>query len=394
MPNHCRATLSVVIPCFNEGKTLKKCVQRVLLIANDSLKLEIVIVDDGSNDRSFSVACELQKRHPEILVLRHERNLGKGAAVRTGFKNVTGDIVAVQDADLEYDPQDLRRLLIPLVNDEADVVFGSRFLSYGAHRVLYFWHYQGNRFLTFLSNMFTDLNMTDMESGYKLFRREVIQKIEIQENGFGFEPEIVAKVAHMRLRIYEMGISYRGRAYSEGKKIGVKDGFRAIYCIFRYNAHRAPLALQLIVYLLIESLAAPLNLFVFSTLMATGFSVAVSAPTAFVAAAAVNYGLCVAILFRHKAQWSATKEIFIYAGVVGAVAVFDLVITALLSAFGIALVKAKLMASGCVLFPNFAGRRFFVFREPASGPWRPQTNSRREEQVTNDTDPVARKTTG
>ena len=201
---------SIVIPCFNEEKTLKVCVERVMKIADESLFLEIIIVDDCSSDGSLSVARELESKHSEILVLHHEKNQGKGAALRTGFQKAIGDFVAVQDADLEYDPMDLKRLLVPLINGDADVVFGSRFLSYGVHRVLYFWHYLGNRFLTFMSNMFTDLNLTDMETCYKVFRREVIQGIQIRENRFGFEPEIVAKVAQMRLRIFEMGISYYG----------------------------------------------------------------------------------------------------------------------------------------------------------------------------------------
>jgi glycosyltransferase involved in cell wall biosynthesis len=176
--------------------------------------------------------------------LHHDYNRGKGAALRTGFQHATGNFVAVQDADLEYDPQDLKRLLGPLRDGVADAVFGSRFLSHGAHRVLYFWHYLGNALLTFLSNMLTDLNLTDMETCYKVFRRDVIQSITIEEDRFGVEPELVAKVAQQRLRIYEMGISYYGRTYEEGKKIGIKDGFRALYCIFHYNAHRAPLPIQ------------------------------------------------------------------------------------------------------------------------------------------------------
>jgi glycosyltransferase involved in cell wall biosynthesis len=237
--------LSIVIPCFNEEKTIKECVERVLEIADDNLSLELIIVDDHSTDNSYSIARKLEINHPEIKIIRHEKNSGKGAALRSGFKMATGDFVAVQDADLEYDPVDLKRLLIPLVQGDADVVLGSRFLSTGFHRVLYFWHYMGNRFLTFLSNMFTDLNLTDMETCYKVFRREIIQDIDIKENRFGFEPEIIAKIAQRRLRIFEMGISYRGRTYEEGKKIGVKDGFRTLYCIFRYNAHKAPLPIQL-----------------------------------------------------------------------------------------------------------------------------------------------------
>jgi dolichol-phosphate mannosyltransferase len=233
-PNR-RVKLSVVIPCYNEEKTLQACVDSVLAIADATLELELIVVDDCSADGSLAVARRLAERTPGLTVIHHPTNQGKGAALRTGFASATGDFVAVQDADREYDPQDLKKLLMPLRTGEADVVLGSRFLSAGYHRVLYFWHSLGNRFLTLLSNMLTDLNLTDMETCYKVFRREVIQSIAIEENRFGFEPEVVAKIAQMRLRIYEMGISYRGRTYAEGKKIGMKDGWRALYCILKYN---------------------------------------------------------------------------------------------------------------------------------------------------------------
>jgi glycosyltransferase involved in cell wall biosynthesis len=259
--------LSIVIPCYNEERTLKECVDKILEIADDDLSVELIIVDDHSIDESFSIACDLEKTSSEVKVIRHEKNSGKGAALRSGFKVASGDYVAVQDADLEYDPNDLKRLIVPLIEDKADVVLGSRFLSTGAHRVLYFWHSLGNRFLTFLSNMFTDLNLTDMEACYKVFRREFIQNIAIKENRFGFEPEIVTKIAQMRLRIFEMGISYYGRTYAEGKEIGIKDGFRALYCIFRYNAHKAPLPIQFLLYFNIGAIAAIVNLVIFYLLI-------------------------------------------------------------------------------------------------------------------------------
>jgi len=280
--------------------------------------------------------------------------------------------VAVQDADLEYDPIDLKRLLIPLINDDADVVFSSRFLSTGTHRVLYFWHYMGNRILTFLSNMFTDLNLTDMEAGYKVFRRDVIQNINIKEDGFGFEPEIVAKVAHMRLRIYEMGISYHGRTYDEGKKIGLKDGFRALYCIFRYNAYRAPVPAQFLLYLLIGGCAAVINLIIFRIMLTSGLSLTISTLSAFIIAAVVNYLLCILILFRHKARWNSWTEILIYVVIVGVVSLFDLGITKSLFKFGASPLLSKTVATALVLILNFSGRRYFVFPESTSGPWRPR----------------------
>jgi glycosyltransferase involved in cell wall biosynthesis len=228
-------TLSVVVPCFNEEKTLKDCLEKVLDIADEHLILDIIIVDDRSDDESFKIASDFAQRHEEISVYRHGENLGKGAALRTGFQMARGDVVAVQDADLEYDPKDLKRLLRPLIENYADVVFGSRFLSPGVHRVLYFWHYLGNRFLTLISNMFTDLNLTDMETCYKVFRRQILKDINLKSNRFGFEPEFTAKISKMRLRIYEVPISYSGRTYSEGKKITWKDGIVALCLIFWYR---------------------------------------------------------------------------------------------------------------------------------------------------------------
>jgi glycosyltransferase involved in cell wall biosynthesis len=223
--------LSVVVPCFNEEATIATLVDQVLA---SPWVAQVVVVDDGSSDRSRDILTTLTD--PRVTIVLHERNRGKGAALRTGFSRATADFVVVQDADLEYDPGEYGVLLEPLLDDRADVVFGSRFLSGRPHRVLYFWHSMGNRFLTLLSNMFTDLNLTDMETCYKCFRRSVIQSIEIEEDRFGFEPEITAKLARGKFRIYEVGISYSGRTYAEGKKIGWRDGVRAIYCIVRYSA--------------------------------------------------------------------------------------------------------------------------------------------------------------
>jgi len=224
--------LSVIIPCYNENKTIRPIVDRVKNALTGDI--EIIIVDDSSTDGTK----EILKTKIEPLVdkvIYHEKNSGKGAAVRTGFKEATGDLVVVQDADLEYDPNEIPLLMEPIVKDRADVVFGSRFMGSGPHRVVYFWHMVGNRLLTLISNIFTNINLTDMETCYKMFRREVIGSIEIEENRFGFEPEITAKVARQKVRIYEVGISYYGRTYEEGKKIGWRDGFRAIYTILKYN---------------------------------------------------------------------------------------------------------------------------------------------------------------
>ncbi|OAN49163.1 glycosyl transferase [Paramagnetospirillum marisnigri] len=229
--------LTIVIPCYNEEKTLEAIVDRVLAADRCGLDLEMVIVDDGSRDKSVEVMKALAAKHPQIITAEHGINQGKGAALRTGFQKATGDIVLVQDADLEYSPADYPKLLKPFLDGRADVVFGSRFKGGDESRVLYFWHSIGNRVLTLASNMFTDLNLTDMETCYKAFKREIIQGVTIEENRFGFEPEITAKVARLRPRprIYEVGISYSGRTYEEGKKIGWRDGVRALYCIIRYN---------------------------------------------------------------------------------------------------------------------------------------------------------------
>ncbi|NDF32452.1 MAG: glycosyltransferase family 2 protein [Acidimicrobiia bacterium] len=218
-----RPCLTVVVPCYNEEATIETLLGQVL---ESPWVAEVVVVDDGSRDRSRQILAGIA--NPRVRVILHEMNQGKGAALRTGFQHATSDFVIVQDADLEYDPAEYATVLEPLLTNRADVVFGSRFLSGRPHRVLYFWHSMGNKFLTLMSNMFTDLNLTDMETCYKCFRREVIQSIDIEENRFGFEPEITAKLARGRWRIYEVGISYSGRTYDEGKKIGWRDGVRAV----------------------------------------------------------------------------------------------------------------------------------------------------------------------
>jgi glycosyltransferase involved in cell wall biosynthesis len=228
--------LSIVIPVFNEVATIAELLDRVRSAPVMGLEKEIVIVDDCSTDgtRAYLAACS----HADVRAVFHERNQGKGAALRTGFAQTTGDIVLVQDADLEYDPDEYPKLLRPILEGKADVVVSSRFLAGEQHRVLYFWHSVANRGLTLLSNMFTDLNLTDMESCYKVLTRPVLERIVIEENRFGFEPEIVAKVARLRCRVYEVGISYAGRTYEEGKKIGWKDGVRALWCIVKYSRAR------------------------------------------------------------------------------------------------------------------------------------------------------------
>ena len=223
--------LSVVIPCFNEVATIDAILERVLA---SPYTAEVVIVDDGSTDGTRD-KLEAAAKDDRVAVVLHDRNQGKGAALRTGFAHATSDFVIIQDADLEYDPADYDLMLLPLLEGKADVVYGSRFMGAAPHRVLYFWHSIGNRLLTLASNAFTNLNLTDMETCYKAFRREVLESLTIEENRFGFEPEITAKVAAARWRVFEVGISYSGRTYAEGKKIGWRDGVQAVRCIVRYS---------------------------------------------------------------------------------------------------------------------------------------------------------------
>lgn len=220
------------MPVYNERATLREVIARVLSVP---LEIELLCIDDGSSDGSRDILSELETQHPQMRVFLQPHNMGKGAALRRGIQEATGDFVIIQDADLEYDPAEYPQVLQPLLQDKADVVFGSRFMGSGPHRVLYFWHSVGNSFLTLLSNCLTNINLTDMETCYKAFRREVIQSIPIEENRFGFEPEITVKVARRKLRIYEVGISYSGRTYEEGKKIGWRDGVRALYCLLKYS---------------------------------------------------------------------------------------------------------------------------------------------------------------
>ncbi len=233
LPN--KSCLSVIVPVYNEAATIANVIKTVLA---QPLVQEVIIVDDASQDETWKALQPLAQENPCVKLFRHEFNQGKGAALRTGFAKATAPIVMVQDADLEYDPAEYPVLVKPILSGKADVVFGSRFLGSGSHRVLYYWHSVGNNFLTMLSNMATNLNMSDMETGYKVFRREIIQKVSIEENRFGFEPEIVAKVSRMNVRIYEVAISYYGRTYAEGKKIGWRDGVSALRCIIKYNFFR------------------------------------------------------------------------------------------------------------------------------------------------------------
>jgi glycosyltransferase involved in cell wall biosynthesis len=220
--------ISIVIPVYNEEPTIQAVIQKIQQIPFEK---EIIAVDDGSTDKTAEILSSLQEN--SLIVLKHEKNQGKGAALRTGFSKAAGDIILIQDADLEYDPQDYQNLLQPILEGKADVVYGSRFLS-GPHRVLYFWHYVGNKFLTLLSNMLSNLNLSDMETGYKVFKKEVLNQLKLKSNRFGFEPEFTIKIAKKNIKIYEVPISYYGRDYAEGKKITWRDGIAAIFALFRF----------------------------------------------------------------------------------------------------------------------------------------------------------------
>ena len=358
------AYLSLVIPCYNEEKTLKSCVERCMRLKEHGIRLELVIVDDCSTDKSYAVAQEIAGQHPnEITLCHHEVNQGKGAALRTGFTKAHGDFVGVQDADAEYEPLDYLVLLSTIIRNSADVVFGSRYLRQECRRVLYFWHTWMNRTLTFLSNMFTNLDISDMETCYKLFRRESIQKIAplLRENRFGFEPEVTIQVARHKLRVYECAIHYEPRTYEDGKKIGWKDGLRALYCILHYGAPDAPLPMQLIQYFFIGLICALANLWLFSMLMLTGIPLAACTVTAFLLAAALNYVLCITILFRHKARWSSAGEILAYLLTITVMCGFDFGITAGLMSLGVSAFWSKSWSTFLGFFGNFILRKFLVF---------------------------------
>jgi len=230
-------SLTVIIPVYNEKNTVGAILHRVLSVQLiNGIHKEIIVVDDASSDGSVSEINLVIESNPDIKLIQHEKNLGKGAAIHSGIRVATSDYLVIQDSDMEYDPNEFNILLQPVIDWDADVVYGSRFMGGQAHRILFFWHSAGNKFLTFLSNLFTNLNLTDMETCYKLFKMEIIQSLPLKENRFGFEPEITARISKIKhIKIFEVGISYSGRTYEEGKKINWMDGIRAIYCIFRYN---------------------------------------------------------------------------------------------------------------------------------------------------------------
>ncbi len=361
--NSSRECLSLVIPCYNEENTLAACVESCLGLSEHGLELELIIVDDCSTDASGAIADSLAAAYQCVSVIHQPQNMGKGAALRTGFLHAHGDYVGIQDADTEYDPLDYLELLRPIRAGQADVVYGSRYLRRDTRRVLYFWHTWMNRALTFVSNMFTNLDISDMETCYKLFTREAIRGLapKLRENRFGFEPEITELVSIHKLRLYECAIHYRPRSYEEGKKIGWRDGIRALYCILHYGAPYAPLPMQLLLYFFIGLTCAIGNLAAFALFMALGLSMPLAIGVAFALAAALNYLLCLAILFRHKARWSTGGELTAYVLTVICMCLLDYGCTGGLVWLGLSPVWAKGWSSLVGFAGNFLLRKFFVF---------------------------------
>lgn len=366
--------ISIVVPCYNEEAFLENCIVNVLMAFKDK-EIELLIVNDCSQDKSQQIAQELCARDSRIKLINHDINRGKGAALRTGFGHARGDIVAIQDADLEYDPKELVGLVELIEKDVADVVFGSRYLASGPKRVLYFWHTMINKGLTMFSNMLTDLDITDMETCYKVFRKSVLDKITIEENRFGFEPEIVAKTAQQRVRVYEVGISYYGRTFSEGKKIGWKDGFRALYCILHYSAYTSPTLVQLALYSLIGLVSVIVNLVSFFTLVPI-LPLMASSILSCLIAATVNYYLCVNVLFKHKNTWTKSREITVYSITALAMATFDTAIFSVLQDASSGYILPKLLAASSVFLLNFLIRKYFIFYSAELSDWSPQNPPR------------------
>jgi len=365
-------TLSLIVPCYNEARTIEACINRILDFAGGrDFSIEIVAVDDASTDGSWPILQKIAEKHPQqIKTVKHEKNRGKGVALRSGFAHATGDFIGIQDADTEYNPEDYLLMLEPMLDDrKADVVYGSRYLRPNTRRVLYFWHTCMNKTLTAVSNAFTDLDITDMETCYKLFRRDTIQKIAplLKEERFGFKPEITARVADAGCRVYECAISYNPRTYEEGKKIGWKDGLRALYCVFHYSAHSAPLPLMVLIYLFIGATSLAVNNTVFVITTQLGMPLNSAIITAAATSATCNYLLCITILFRHKARWSAGGELLLYALSVTAMGVIDYAVThaliELVPFFNKHWSGAKFTASGIGFICNFALRKWVVFPE-------------------------------
>jgi len=355
--------LSLIIPVYNEEKSLESIVERTLAIKKDlgDIELELIIVDDCSNDNSFEIAKKLESEN--VKIFRHEKNKGKGAALKTGFMQASGEYIGIQDADMEYNPFDYIKLLKPLIENKADVCYGSRYLAHEERKVLYFWHTFMNKGLTYLTNMYSNLDITDMETCYKLFKKDVIKEIapKLKENRFGFEPELTMYVAQGGYRVYGCAIEYNPRSYEEGKKIKAKDGLRALYCILHYGAHKAPLPMQFLLYLIIGAISAIVNIIAFLIFTKSGFSLFQAVVFAFIISALINYFLCILLLFKHKARFSTIAEIIAYTLVVISMCYLDYCCTYLFLALSLDNFWAKALSSLVGVIGNFLFRKYFVF---------------------------------
>ncbi len=364
-------TLSLIIPIFNEENTLEDIVQKTLSIQNDkfalenNISLELVLVDDCSSDNSLKIAQELAQKYKNVKVFSHLKNQGKGAALKTGFACATGDYIGIQDADNEYNPFDYLKMIKPLLDDKADVVYGSRYLKQDTRRILYFWHTFMNKGLTLLTNMYTNLDITDMETCYKLFKADVIKSIipHLKENRFGFEPEVTIYVAKGKYRVYECAINYNPRTYEEGKKIGAKDGLRALYCILHYGGQYAPLPMQILLYLFIGGISAIVNIVAFLIFAKMFESLVLNISLAFILSALTNYLLCISLLFKHKARWSSGGEILTYIITLVIMGMFDYYSTYWFLLIGMNNFWAKSLSSLIGVVGNFLLRKYFVFQE-------------------------------
>ena len=360
---------SLIVPCYNEEKYLLRLIEEKIIVLREKCKtdyaldLELVIVDDASKDKSPQIAEELKQQYTWISIHKHNKNQGKGAALRTGLLHATGDIIGIQDADEEYNPLNYLTLLKPILEEKADVVYGSRYLKRESHRVLSFWHTLMNKFLTLCSNMFTGLDITDMETCYKLFTKKVAQDLasKLKENRFGFEPEMTAYVAQGHYHVWECAIEYTPRTYEEGKKIGIKDGIRALYCILHYGPPYAPLPMQFLLYLFIGGVCAIANLIFFIIFNTYGLSLLYSVWGSFLLAALINYALCAAILFKHKAFWNAPMELLIYLIILVIMGISDYLLTWSCIKLGMGDISAKLISTIICFIGNFALRKYLVF---------------------------------
>lgn len=362
-------TFDLIMPCYNEEKSLEKIItEKIIPLKNSckkeySLNLRLIIVDDASKDNSLQIAENLCKKYKWISVFKHSKNKGKGAALKTGLAKASGDYIGIQDADEEYNPMNYLTLLKPILDGKAEVVYGSRYLRRETRRVLSFWHTFMNKFLTLCSNMFTGLDITDMETCYKLFTKKVVSELapQLKEKRFGFEPEITSYIAQKRYKVYECAIEYTPRTYEEGKKVTYKDGFYALYCILHYGAPYAPLPMQILLYLFIGGVCAIVNLICFAIFLSCNMTLFSAILWSFLIAALLNYWLCIIILFKHKAFWNSSMELLMYLITIATMGLLDYALTWTFITVGCSNMWAKLFSIIINFIGNFILRKYLVF---------------------------------